>query len=167
MKLCAVAVASIPLSPVVAADYPGKVTAVADGDTFTMESETGKAHVRICGIDAPERGQPGYGQAAGVLSNMIGGKTVHDIWSLRPALAHTVSVENGSIEYQTASAYQGGGSILANPSQLCCEPIPLSGRTKGESLNSLSYRELPKNSESKNQRIVSRFSPKTRIPESI
>jgi endonuclease YncB( thermonuclease family) len=48
-----------------AADYLGKVTSVADGDTFTMESETGKVRVRICGIDAPERGQPGYGQAAG------------------------------------------------------------------------------------------------------
>jgi endonuclease YncB( thermonuclease family) len=33
--------------------------------------------VRICGIDAPERGQPGYDQAAGVLSNMIEGKKVH------------------------------------------------------------------------------------------
>ena len=57
-----------------AADYLGKVTSVADGDTFTMESETGKVRVRICGIDAPERGQPGYGQAAGVLANMIEGK---------------------------------------------------------------------------------------------
>ena len=60
-----------------AADYLGKVTSVADGDTFTMESETGKVRVRICGIDAPERGQPGYGQAAGVLANMIEGKTIH------------------------------------------------------------------------------------------
>jgi endonuclease YncB( thermonuclease family) len=63
--------------PAIAADYLGKVTSVADGDTFTMESETGKVRVRICGIDAPERGQPGYGQAAGVLANMIEGKTVH------------------------------------------------------------------------------------------
>jgi endonuclease YncB( thermonuclease family) len=63
--------------PAMAADYLGKVTAVSDGDTFTMESETGKVRIRICGIDAPERGQPGYGQAAGVLSNMIEGKTVH------------------------------------------------------------------------------------------
>src|ERR1700731_4810213 len=77
MKLCAVAVALMLLSPAVAADYLGKVTAVADGDTFTMESETGKVRVRICGIDAPERGQPGYGQAAGVLANMIEGKTIH------------------------------------------------------------------------------------------
>jgi endonuclease YncB( thermonuclease family) len=48
-----------------AADYLGQVTSVADGDTFTMEAETGRVRVRICGIDAPERGQPGYGQAAG------------------------------------------------------------------------------------------------------
>jgi endonuclease YncB( thermonuclease family) len=46
-------------------------------DTFTMESETRRICVRVCGIDAPERGQPGYGQAAGVLSNMVEGKLVH------------------------------------------------------------------------------------------
>jgi endonuclease YncB( thermonuclease family) len=67
----------ISLPAIAAADYLGKVAAVADGDTFTMESGAGKVRVRICGIDAPERGQPGYGQAAGVLSNMIEGKTVH------------------------------------------------------------------------------------------
>jgi endonuclease YncB( thermonuclease family) len=60
-----------------AADYLGKVTSVADGDTFTMEAETRRLRVRVCGIDAPERGQPGYGQAAGVLANMIEGKIVH------------------------------------------------------------------------------------------
>lgn len=42
-----------------------------------MEAETGKVRVRICGIDAPERGQPGYGQAAGVLASLIEGKTIH------------------------------------------------------------------------------------------
>jgi endonuclease YncB( thermonuclease family) len=77
MKLCAAVVALMLTLPAMAADYLGRVTAVADGDTFTMESETGKVRVRICGIDAPERGQPGYGQAAGVLATMIEGKTVH------------------------------------------------------------------------------------------
>jgi endonuclease YncB( thermonuclease family) len=48
-----------------------------DGLQFTTEFGAGKVRVRICGIDAPERGQPGHGQAAGVLSNMIEGKTVH------------------------------------------------------------------------------------------
>jgi endonuclease YncB( thermonuclease family) len=42
-----------------------------------MEAVSGKVRVRICGIDAPERGQPGYSQAAGVLSNMIEGKLVY------------------------------------------------------------------------------------------
>ena len=50
---------------------------MSDGDTFTMETDGAKVRVRICGIDAPERGQAGYGQAAGVLSSMIEGKTVH------------------------------------------------------------------------------------------
>jgi endonuclease YncB( thermonuclease family) len=77
MKLCAAVVALMLTLPAMAADYLGKVTSVADGDTFTMESETGKVRVRICGIDAPERGQPGYGQAAGVLAKMIEGKIVH------------------------------------------------------------------------------------------
>jgi len=63
--------------PAVAADYLGEVLAISDGDTFTMQSDTGNVRVRICGIDAPERGQPGYGQATGVLSNMIEGKIVH------------------------------------------------------------------------------------------
>ncbi|MCK1604771.1 hypothetical protein IVB02_26045 [Bradyrhizobium sp. 166] len=74
MKLLAVITGFIiSLPAIAAADYLGKVAAVADGDTFTMESGSGKVRIRICGIDAPERGQPGYGQAAGVLSNMIEG----------------------------------------------------------------------------------------------
>jgi endonuclease YncB( thermonuclease family) len=77
MKICAAAVALALSWSAAAADYLGKVASVSDSDTFTMESETGRVRVRICGIDAPERGQPGCGQAAGVLANMIEGKTVH------------------------------------------------------------------------------------------
>jgi hypothetical protein len=33
-------------------DHLGKVTAVADGDTSTMEADTGRVRVRIYGIDA-------------------------------------------------------------------------------------------------------------------
>jgi endonuclease YncB( thermonuclease family) len=77
MKLYAAILLAILSYPAAAADYLGRVTAVADGDTFTMESENGKVRIRICGIDAPERGQPGYGQAAGALSTLIEGKLVH------------------------------------------------------------------------------------------
>ena len=77
MRLLAAMVAAFVCSPAIAADYLGKVLAVSDGDTFTMEADGAKVRVRICGIDAPERGQAGYGQTAGVLSSMIEGKTVH------------------------------------------------------------------------------------------
>lgn len=77
MRLIIAMVTACVCSQAMATDYLGKVVAVSDGDTFTMESGGGKVRVRICGIDAPERGQAGYGQAAGVLSNMIEGKTVH------------------------------------------------------------------------------------------
>jgi endonuclease YncB( thermonuclease family) len=66
MKLLILPMLVVLCSQAVAADHLGKVRAVSDGDTFTMESEPGKVRVRVCGIDAPERGQPGYGQAAGV-----------------------------------------------------------------------------------------------------
>ena len=77
MRILIAIVAAFIASQAMAADYLGKVLAVSDGDTFTMEADGGKVRVRICGIDAPERGQAGYGQAAGALSNMIEGKTVH------------------------------------------------------------------------------------------
>src|SRR3982074_2852947 len=73
MKFLVLSILALLAAPAVAADYLGEVLAVSDGDPFTMQSETGNVRVRICGIDAPERGQPGYGQAAGVLSNMIEG----------------------------------------------------------------------------------------------
>jgi endonuclease YncB( thermonuclease family) len=77
MRIPIAIVAAFIASQAMAADYLGKVLAVSDGDTFTMEADGGKVRVRICGIDAPERGHAGYGQAAGALSNMIEGKTVH------------------------------------------------------------------------------------------
>ena len=87
MRLLAAMVAAFVCSPAIAADYLGKVLAVSDGDTFTMEADGAKVRVRICGIDAPERGQAGYGQAAGVLSSMIEGKTfgLVTVWQPRCA----------------------------------------------------------------------------------
>ena len=69
MKLhIAILIATLSVPAAASADYLGKVTAVADGDTFTMESESGRIRVRICGIDAPERGQPGYSSSGHSLS---------------------------------------------------------------------------------------------------
>ncbi|HQU50638.1 MAG TPA: thermonuclease family protein [Casimicrobiaceae bacterium] len=40
------------------ADFSGRVVAVADGDTITVRDGARDVHVRLWGIDAPERGQP-------------------------------------------------------------------------------------------------------------
>jgi endonuclease YncB( thermonuclease family) len=53
MKLLVLSMLVVLSSQAVAADYLGKVLAVSDGDTFTMESGSGKVRVRICGIGVP------------------------------------------------------------------------------------------------------------------
>jgi endonuclease YncB( thermonuclease family) len=43
----------------------GTVLSVSDGDTFTIRDDDRTVRVRLCGIDSPERGQPGYALATG------------------------------------------------------------------------------------------------------
>lgn len=50
----------------------GRVSHIVDGDTFFI----GKTRIRLCGIDAPPQGHPGYRQAAKFLEGLIDGKTV-------------------------------------------------------------------------------------------
>jgi len=50
-----------------------RVTKVIDGDTF--ETASGE-RVRLAGVNAPEKGQPGYAEAKEALRKMIEGKEV-------------------------------------------------------------------------------------------
>ena len=72
-----VMMAAFAATPALANDYLGEVTGVDDGDSFNMRSEGRRIHIRLCGVDSPERGQPGYGAAAGALAAMVEGKQVH------------------------------------------------------------------------------------------
>lgn len=57
------------------------VTGVVDGDTFKVaRSLSGSRYIRLAGVNAPEKGRFGYGQAKRRLANAVGGKTV----SLKP-----------------------------------------------------------------------------------
>ncbi len=47
MRLYAAILVATLCSPVMAADYLGKVTSVADGDTFTMEAETAGVRAQV------------------------------------------------------------------------------------------------------------------------
>jgi len=61
---------------VVAAEIVGQGRYVADGDTFDMALPDHIVKVRICGIDAPESGEPGSKEAWSKLSALVHGKTV-------------------------------------------------------------------------------------------
>jgi endonuclease YncB( thermonuclease family) len=60
-----------------AAELRGVATRIADGDTFTLRTGDREHSIRLCGIDSPERGEPGYAEASAVLRSLILGKAVH------------------------------------------------------------------------------------------
>jgi endonuclease YncB( thermonuclease family) len=60
------------LAAVVGVMLAGRVTAIADGDSFVLTDARSRSHrVRIGGIDAPERGQPFSQASKSSLSAMI------------------------------------------------------------------------------------------------
>lgn len=59
-------------APTMAAEIVGSVARVADGDTFTI----GKTRIRLCGIQAPERGRRGAKAATAELSRIVAGRTI-------------------------------------------------------------------------------------------
>lgn len=58
-------------------DMKGKVTKVADGDTFTIRSDGNNYRIRMYGIDAPESDQKHGKEASNYLSNIIMNKEVN------------------------------------------------------------------------------------------
>ena len=58
------------------ADFPGKVVAVADGDTITVLRDQEQVKVRLTEIDAPEKAQAFGNQAKQALSALVFGKEV-------------------------------------------------------------------------------------------
>lgn len=53
-----------------------RVIKVIDGDSIVVKTSKGHTQLRIWGIDAPEKGQPYYGEAKRKLTELVGGKVV-------------------------------------------------------------------------------------------
>ena len=47
--------------------YEGPVTYIVDGDTFDIRADGEVVRIRVCGIDAPERGEPGFEKATDIV----------------------------------------------------------------------------------------------------
>jgi len=59
-----------------AVEYSGTPGKISDGDTLWVCDEIQCRHFRLCGIDAPERGQPGYEEAKTALAAIVTGRTI-------------------------------------------------------------------------------------------
>lgn len=80
----------------------GTVDRIIDADTIDILLDSGKARVRMQGIDAPERGQPLFEEAANVLRELVAGGEVE----LQPA-------EQTSYARMVARVYVDGTDINA------------------------------------------------------
>lgn len=63
-------------SPLVLADFSGKVVGISDGDTITVLRDKTPVKIRLAEIDAPESAQPFGNRAKQALSDLVFGKVV-------------------------------------------------------------------------------------------
>src|SRR6266540_28802 len=63
-----------------AAEFSGRAAAIPDGDDIELCDDSGSCtRIRLCGIDAPEQGCPGYAEARAALRVLVEGKRVRCI----------------------------------------------------------------------------------------
>lgn len=73
--------------------WPAVCMRVVDGDTLDVRVDRGfrdqsEMRIRLYGVNTPERGQPGYGQAASALHDLLFGGVLIDI--PRPLICRTI-----------------------------------------------------------------------------
>jgi len=76
---------------VCAEELRGRIVGLADGDTATvLDTDKSQHRVRIAGIDAPERGQPGAQRSKESLSALIYDQPVRVEWKKRDRFGRIV-----------------------------------------------------------------------------
>jgi len=69
--LLAAIVALLIATPASATEYTGRVDRVVDGDTFWLCDANACRKMRLCGINAPERGEVGFRRATAALKVIV------------------------------------------------------------------------------------------------
>ncbi len=69
----------------------GQIVRVSDGDTVTLQSETGTLKIRLAGIDAPESRMPHGQEAKAHLAAMVLGKEVQAIVHKKDRYGRTIA----------------------------------------------------------------------------
>lgn len=69
----------------------GQIVRVSDGDTVTLQSETGPLKIRLAGIDAPESQMPHGQEAKAHLAAMVLGKEVQAIVHKKDRYGRTIA----------------------------------------------------------------------------
>jgi endonuclease YncB( thermonuclease family) len=59
-----------------AAEFNGRVDRVVDGDTFWVCDASACTKIRLCGIDAPEKGTAGAREATAAMTALVGSKSM-------------------------------------------------------------------------------------------
>lgn len=78
------AILTMLLPNVAFAEILGEGRNVIDGDTFEITLPSHSVKIRICGIDAPESGEPGSREAWAMLSQLVYQKTVRCVQVNQP-----------------------------------------------------------------------------------
>lgn len=91
-----------------ATDLQGRIVGIADGDTITLLDADKQQHrIRLAGIDAPERGQPGGYRSKESLSSLVYDQPVRVEWKKRDRYGRIV------------------GKVLVAPTESACRGKPV------------------------------------------
>jgi len=81
----------VAIAPIRAEELHGRIIGLADGDTATvLDADRAQHRVRIAGIDAPERGQPGAQRSKESLFALVYDQPVRVEWTSRDRLGQIV-----------------------------------------------------------------------------
>lgn len=104
-----------------AEEYKGAADRIVDGDTFWICDDVACTKIRLCGIDAPERGDAGYSEATTALSDFLSDNFVHciQVGGGTPCDGRSAPTNGDRVVAQCMAAGEDVASKLVNAGFAC------------------------------------------------